>query len=81
MRELRTDIEIAASSDEIGAVLTDLAAYSRWNPFIRRVYGVAEDGSALEVHRYLRPRPAAEHSGQGCWWPTRRTSCAGAVIC
>jgi hypothetical protein len=49
MHELRTDIEIAARPEEIWAVLTDFAAYSRWNPFIRHVYGVAEKGSSLEV--------------------------------
>jgi len=49
MHELHTDIEIAARPEEIWAVLTDFAAYSRWNPFIRHVYGVAEKGRSLEV--------------------------------
>jgi len=49
MHELRTDIEIAASAQEIWDVLVDFPVYSRWNPFIRHVQGIAEEGSSLEV--------------------------------
>ncbi len=49
MYELRTDIEIAAAPEEIWSILIDFAAYPRWNPFIRHILGVAEQGSALEV--------------------------------
>jgi hypothetical protein len=52
MHELRTDIDIAASPEDTWAVLTDFAAYSQWNPFIRRVYGAPTEGSPLEVFMY-----------------------------
>jgi hypothetical protein len=56
MHELHTDIEIAARPEQIWAVLTDFAAYPRWNPFIRYVHGVAEEGRSLEV--FVRGRGA-----------------------
>lgn len=49
VHELRTDTEIAAQPEQIWAALTDFAAYPRWNPFIRYVRGVAEEGRSLEV--------------------------------
>jgi hypothetical protein len=49
MHELHTDIEIAAPPQTIWAVLTDLPAYGRWNPFIRQVYGDLHGGTYLEV--------------------------------
>lgn len=49
MHELHTDIEIVASPQQIWDVLTDFAAYARWNPFIRQIYGDPREGSALEV--------------------------------
>jgi len=49
MHELRTDIEISAAQQRVWDVLTDFSTYSRWNPFIRRVQGIAQEGSSLEV--------------------------------
>jgi hypothetical protein len=49
MRTLRTDIEIAASPDHLWSILMDFSRYPDWNPFIRRIDGVAEDGGRLDV--------------------------------
>jgi len=49
VHELHTDIEIAAQPEQVWAVLTDFAGYPRWNPFIRYVHGVAEEGRSIEV--------------------------------
>jgi len=56
MHELHTDIEIAAQPEQIWAALTDFAAYPRWNPFIRYVHGVAEEGRSIQV--FVRGRGA-----------------------
>jgi hypothetical protein len=37
MKELHTEIEINASAERVWRVLTDFAAYPKWNPFVRRV--------------------------------------------
>ena len=39
MVALRTEIDIAAPAARVWDVLTDFAAYSDWNPFIRRIAG------------------------------------------
>jgi hypothetical protein len=59
MHELHTDIEIAAQPEQIWAALTDFAAYPRWNPFIRYVHGVAQEGRTLEVVIRGRGAPRA----------------------
>ncbi|MGC9515803.1 SRPBCC family protein [Methanocrinis sp.] len=52
-KEIREEIEILASSEEIWKVLTDFEGFSEWNPFIRPLVGVAEDGARLRVQ--IRP--------------------------
>jgi hypothetical protein len=49
MRELHTAVEIAASADQVWAVLTDFAAFPEWNPFLTTVTGEAAVGAHLEV--------------------------------
>ncbi len=44
--ELRTESEIDAPVEAVWATLTDLAAYSDWNPFI-----VADEGRAAVGER------------------------------
>jgi hypothetical protein len=49
MLSLRTEIDIAAGADHVWEVLTDFAAYPRWNPFIRSVDGVLAPRARLSV--------------------------------
>ena len=49
MRELHTEIEIAAPPERVWAVLTDFGSYPEWNPFIRQISGHPAVGSHLEV--------------------------------
>ena len=49
MKELHSEIEIAASAERVWDILTDFASYPQWNPFIRRISGELEVGERLEV--------------------------------
>jgi hypothetical protein len=49
MRELYSEIEIAASAERVWRLLTDFASYPEWNPFIRRISGEPTTGERLEV--------------------------------
>jgi hypothetical protein len=49
MREVRTEIEIAASASSVWQVLTDFAHYSEWNPFISCISGELVGGGELSV--------------------------------
>jgi hypothetical protein len=49
MKELRSEIEIDASAEQLWHVLTNLAAYPQWNPFIRNASGDIRIGASIEV--------------------------------
>ncbi len=49
MKELYSDIEIAASAERVWRLLTDFASYPQWNPFIRTISGQPTKGERLEV--------------------------------
>ena len=49
MKELRTEIEIDASAAKVWAILTDLARYAEWNPFIPEAEGEVKEGERLRV--------------------------------
>jgi hypothetical protein len=53
MKELHSEIEIAASAERVWRSLIDFASYSQWNPFIRRISGEPTTGERLEVR--LKP--------------------------
>jgi hypothetical protein len=46
---LQTEIDIAATPDRVWSILTDFSAYPDWNPFIRSIRGVPEQGARLVV--------------------------------
>lgn len=45
--QLHTEIEIDASPDTVWAILTDVAAYQEWNPFITSAEGEVVKGGRL----------------------------------
>lgn len=45
--EIRTFVDIAASPARVWEVLTDFAAYDRWNPLLQRMRGRAEVGTTV----------------------------------
>jgi hypothetical protein len=49
MHEIETEIDIAANAEQVWSILTDLAAYPSWNPFIRDITGSIETGQRLTV--------------------------------
>jgi hypothetical protein len=49
MRELSTEIVFEGTPQEVWDVLTDLAAYGEWNPFITKIDGEPRTGAKLEV--------------------------------
>ncbi|MBU1228207.1 MAG: SRPBCC domain-containing protein [Actinobacteria bacterium] len=49
MREIVTDIDIAATPEDVWGVLMDFAAYPAWNPFVTRIEGAAAVGRRLDV--------------------------------
>ncbi|MBB2200679.1 SRPBCC domain-containing protein [Gluconacetobacter tumulisoli] len=48
-RDVATDIDIAASPERVWAVLTDMASYPAWNPFIRQMTGSLRAGGRLTI--------------------------------
>ncbi len=63
-KRLAAHVDIQAEPDQVWAVLTDLAAYPEWNPFIVRASGVVGPGRRLALRMQpvggrgmtLRPR-------------------------
>ena len=49
MKELHSEIEIAARPERVWDILTDFASYPRWNPFIRRISGELKVGERLDI--------------------------------
>ena len=49
MRELRTEIEIAAPSTKVWGILTDFDKWKEWNPIVNEIRGSASLGSKLNV--------------------------------
>jgi hypothetical protein len=48
-KEIRTEVEIAASPRKVWEIVSDFAKYEEWNPFIRKVSGQAAVGAKLEI--------------------------------
>jgi len=49
MKELRSEIEIDASAEQVWRVLTNFAAFPQWNPFIRKASGDIRVGTSIEA--------------------------------
>jgi hypothetical protein len=49
VREIRTEIEIGASPEEVWRVLTAFSQFGQWNPFIPRIDGGLAEGKTLRV--------------------------------
>ena len=56
MKELHTDIEIAAPVERVWALLVDLQSYKDWNPFIREGHGELREGARIRVRIQLPGR-------------------------
>ncbi len=50
MKEIRTEIEIAASAARVWEILTDFEKYEQWNPFIHKIIGEAKEGAKIQIH-------------------------------
>lgn len=53
MHEIRTEIEIAASPEQVWSILTEFIAYPLWNPFIRSITGKVKTGERLTA--FIQP--------------------------
>lgn len=49
MRTISASVDIAASPDEVWAVLADLGSYGQWNPFIQSASGHLTEGAKLTL--------------------------------
>jgi hypothetical protein len=58
--QLRTEVEILASPARVWEVLTDVASYSDWNPFIKSLEGKLAVGERLRVT--FTPLEGSEHT-------------------
>lgn len=62
-RQISHTIEIAASPEEVWAIVSDTASFPAWNPFIRKLEGELRTGAKLAVtieppgHRSSNFRP------------------------
>lgn len=50
MREIRTEITIAAPPERVWNTLMEFATFPDWNPFVRAISGTVQQGGRLEVH-------------------------------
>ena len=56
MRAISATVDIAATPEQVWAVLADLPAYQEWNPFIRSASGQLTEGQCSPCGW---PRPTA----------------------
>ena len=53
MKEICTKIQINASPAIVWNIITHFENYGKWNPFIRKISGVQEEGSTIQV--FIKP--------------------------
>jgi hypothetical protein len=76
MRELHSEIEFDGTPAEAWEVLSDLAAYPGWNPFLQEIEGELRPGARLRVRLQpegergitLRPKVLAVEPGRELRW-------------
>ena len=49
MYEIRTEIEIDATPEQVWSILINFIDYPEWNPFVRSITGTAKKGEQLTV--------------------------------
>jgi len=49
MKEIRTEIIINSTVDNVWTILTDFDSYPNWNPFIKYFKGTPKEGNKIEV--------------------------------
>ncbi len=76
MRQISATIDIEATPQRVWAILTDLAAYPQWNPFIRQASGQLSEGATLTLRMVpaqgramtFRPTVLAAQPGERLRW-------------
>lgn len=54
MKELYSIIEIDAPVNKVWGILTDFDSYPEWNPFIRKIKGIVEEGQKINAFFQLQ---------------------------
>ncbi len=49
MKQIRSEMEVQATPERVWQVLTDLASFPDWNPFIRSALGELREGARLKI--------------------------------
>jgi hypothetical protein len=76
MRAISASVDIAATPQQVWAVLADLDAYPQWNPFIRSASGQVAEGATLTLRLVpaqdramtFRPKVLAAEPGRLLRW-------------
>ncbi len=76
MRAISATIDIAATPQQVWAVLADLDSYPQWNPFIRSASGQLAEGATLTLRLVpaqgramtFRPKVLAARPGELLRW-------------
>ena len=74
--EIRSEVDMAGTREEVWAVLSDFSAYGEWNPGFARIDGRAEAGTRLRIAFALnggrtmtmRPRVLVAEPGRELRW-------------
>lgn len=76
MRIIAAEVEIEAPENLIWEALSELDAYSEWNPFLTSATGAIEEGARIELFikpprargTYINPRIVLVEEGRGFSW-------------
>ncbi len=79
MKELRTEIAIAADKQRVWNVLADFPAYSDWNPFLRSVAAAPQIGAPVALTVALGRRTLDLDASMLRFMPGRELRWAGPI--